>query len=95
MATTSIAIYTLLGLCATYPEVQERIQAEVEDVIGERHPSLSDRGALPYTEACLIELLRYLSHVPTLLPHKATKDTTLCGYELPKGTQVSQNSNMS
>ena len=36
----------------------------------------------------IYELLRYISHVPTLIPHATMKDTTLGGYTLPKGTQV-------
>ena len=36
----------------------------------------------------LYELLRYISHVPALVPHAAMEDTTLGGYTIPKGTQV-------
>ena len=36
----------------------------------------------------MYELLRYISHVPTLLPHAAMEDTTLGGYTIPKDTQV-------
>ena len=36
----------------------------------------------------MYELLRYISHVPTLLPHAAMEDTKLGGYTIPKDTQV-------
>ena len=36
----------------------------------------------------MYELLRYISHVPTLLPHAAMEDTTLGGYTIPKDAQV-------
>ena len=36
----------------------------------------------------MYELLRYISHVPTLIPHAAMEDTTLGGYTIPKDTQV-------
>ena len=34
-----------------YPEVQRKVQAELDSVVGQnRVPSLEDRPALPYTE---------------------------------------------
>ena len=36
----------------------------------------------------MYELLRYISHLPTLLPHATMEDTTLGGYTIPKDTQV-------
>ena len=36
----------------------------------------------------ILEVLRYISHVPLLLPHMATKDATIQGYFIPKGSQV-------
>ena len=36
----------------------------------------------------MYELLRYISHVPILLPHATMEDTTLGGYTIPKDTQV-------
>ena len=36
----------------------------------------------------LYELLRYISHVPALVPHATMEDISLGGYTIPKGTQV-------
>ena len=36
----------------------------------------------------ILEILRYISHVPLLLAHMATKDATIQGYLIPKGSQV-------
>ena len=88
MATTSTALYCLVGLMAMRPEIQKRMQDEIGEVMGDRAPSMADRTKTPYTEAVLLELLRYLSHLPLALPHKATKDTTLMGYRVPSGTTV-------
>ena len=43
-----------------------------------------------YLLQTILELLRYISHVPMLLPHMTTIDTTVQGYLIPKGSQVSQ-----
>ena len=37
---------------------------------------------------CLLELLRYTSGVPLLLPRMAKKDAYFEGYLIPKGSQV-------
>lgn len=43
-----------------HPEIQKKAQAEIDSVVGnDRLPSLSDRGSLPYTEAIVLELLRW------------------------------------
>ena len=36
----------------------------------------------------MYELLRYISHVPMLVPHATMEDTALDGYTIPKDTQV-------
>ena len=36
----------------------------------------------------MLELLRYISHIPFLIPHAAMRDTVLGGYAIPKDTQV-------
>ena len=36
----------------------------------------------------MLELLRYISHIPFLIPHAVMRDTVLGGYAIPKDTQV-------
>ena len=57
--TTSNTInYTLWYLC-NYPEVQRKIQEEVDTVIGrDTLPSYEDRSKLPYLEAVVHETQR-------------------------------------
>ena len=45
---------------------------------------------MPYTEAVILELLRFTNIGPIGLPHSTMTDTTLGGYHLPKGTEVTQ-----
>ena len=71
------------------PEIQTRLHIEIDHVIGlSREPSLSDRPSMPYMEACLLETLRYISHVPLAVPHATTCDTTVGGKHIPKNTTV-------
>lgn len=44
--------------------------------------------SLPYTEACLREIMRYETLVPSGLPHQASVDTEFMGYSIPKGTVI-------
>lgn len=47
-------------LMARYPEVQERAQAEIDDVIGrENSPRTTDLSKLAYLPAVLKEILRF------------------------------------
>ena len=88
VTTSSASIYSLLALCVTDPELQRHLQAEIDTNIGKRVPHLKDRSQCPYVEAAILELMRYVTMVPTSVPHKTTKDVELKGHLLPKGTQV-------
>ncbi|XP_033627066.1 steroid 17-alpha-hydroxylase/17,20 lyase-like isoform X1 [Asterias rubens] len=87
--TTTLTLHWAVAALAEHPEIQERIAQEIDDVIGrDRLPSLDDKGTLPYTEATLLELLRYGSVVPLGVPHAVLTDTSLNGYNIQKGTTV-------
>ncbi|NWW90534.1 CP1A5 protein, partial [Rhynochetos jubatus] len=77
----------------TYPNIQKKIQQELDQTIGrERRPRLSDRGSLPYTEAFILEMFRHSSFLPFTIPHRqvlsTTRDTVLNGYYIPKDNCV-------
>ncbi|XP_070340154.1 cytochrome P450 2W1 isoform X2 [Equus asinus] len=86
--TTSATLQWAALLMGKHPNVQGRVQEELDRVLGpERLPRLEDQRSLPYTNAVLHEVQRFI----TLLPHVArctAADTQLCGYQLPKGTPV-------
>ncbi|XP_072020639.1 cytochrome P450 2U1-like isoform X1 [Amphiura filiformis] len=76
--------WSLLYMMA-YPEIQSRIQNEIDCVVGrDRLPRVGD--ALPLTEATIMEVQRYSSIAPLGVPHVATEHTTLQGRNIPKGT---------
>ncbi|KAL2300522.1 hypothetical protein Nmel_013404 [Mimus melanotis] len=83
--TVTTALSWSLMYLVTYPNIQKRIQEELDRTIGrERRPRLSDQGTLPYTESFILEMFRHSSFVPFTIPHSTTKDTVLNGYYIPK-----------
>ncbi|ELU09845.1 hypothetical protein CAPTEDRAFT_109553 [Capitella teleta] len=91
-STTANSTQAFLNLMINYPEVQRKLQAEVDDVIGDSRPvSLKDRAMMPYTRALIFELLRYTSIVAMGVPHMASVDSSLDGHVIEKGTPVITN----
>lgn len=63
---------------------------EIDHVIGEdRSAKMEDRKSLPFTDAVLHEVQRFLDIVPFSLPHYALKDISFRGYIIPKVRLVS------
>ncbi|NXT23085.1 CP1A4 protein, partial [Syrrhaptes paradoxus] len=87
--TVTTALSWSIMYAALYPDIQKRIQEELDQVVGqERRPRLSDRSTLPYTEAFILEMFRHSSLLPFTIPHSTTKATVLNGYYIPKNTCV-------
>ncbi|KAL6467707.1 hypothetical protein MHYP_G00233840 [Metynnis hypsauchen] len=87
--TTSTTIRYALMLLIRHPEIQERMQKEIDTVIGqERSPTMDDRKSLPFTDAVIHEVQRYMDLVPLNVPHYALRDITFRGYTIPKDTMI-------
>ncbi|XP_010714364.1 cytochrome P450 2J2-like isoform X2 [Meleagris gallopavo] len=83
--TTSTTIRWALLYMAVYPEIQARVQAEIDAVIGQcRQPALEDRNNMPYTNAVIHEVQRKSNIIPFNVPREAVKDTVLAGFRVPK-----------
>ncbi|KAI0819310.1 cytochrome P450 [Trametes gibbosa] len=86
------AAQTFFLAMASYPEVQQQAQDELDAVIGrQRLPDFSDRGALPYLCALVKECLRWRVVAPLGLAHRSTKADIFRGYCIPEGTMVVPN----
>ncbi|KAM5348455.1 hypothetical protein ACJ41O_008279 [Fusarium nematophilum] len=83
--TLSFAFYNLLK----HPEAYEKVQQEVDRVIGRRPITVDDLTKLPYISAVLRETLRLSSPIPAF-GLEAREDTILGGkYLIKKGEVVS------
>ncbi|XP_031670356.1 cytochrome P450 2U1 [Oncorhynchus kisutch] len=89
--TTNTVLWMMLYM-VVYPDIQERVQAEIDAVVGpDRVPSLTDKGSLPFTEATIMEVQRMTVVVPLAIPHMASETTEFRGYTIPKGTVIIPN----
>uniref|UniRef100_A0A8B9P1C4 Uncharacterized protein n=1 Tax=Apteryx owenii TaxID=8824 RepID=A0A8B9P1C4_APTOW len=86
---TSISIRYCLMVLLEHPAVAEKMQEEIERVMGrERLPALRDRAAMPYTDAVIHEAQRCLDFVPLGFIRTVRQDTQLRGFTIPKGCTI-------
>ncbi|XP_022599492.1 cytochrome P450 1B1-like [Seriola dumerili] len=87
--TLSTAVQWIILILVKYPEMQVRLQQEVDKVVDRsRLPSMEDQPQLPYFMAFIYEVMRFTSFVPLTIPHSTTADTSIMGYTIPKNTVV-------
>ncbi|XP_026161318.1 cytochrome P450 2J2-like [Mastacembelus armatus] len=87
--TTTTTLHWGLLYMILYPDIQERVQAEIDTVVGSsRQPSLTDRENMPYTDAVIHEIQRMGNIIPLNLMRLTNKDTMLDKYTIPKGTMI-------
>ena len=85
--TTTTALHWLLLRMIHHKDVQRKCQEEIDHVIGAvRHPD-GNISNMPYVKAVLHETLR-LHSVSVGAIHGTQNDTTIHGYNIPKGTIV-------
>uniref|UniRef100_I3J7L2 Cytochrome P450, family 2, subfamily Y, polypeptide 3 n=1 Tax=Oreochromis niloticus TaxID=8128 RepID=I3J7L2_ORENI len=87
--TTSSTLRFALSVLIKYPQMQEKMQQEIDTVIGKgRCPRMEDRKSLPFSLAVIHEVQRFLDHVPLSLPHYTLNDISFRGYTIPKDTVI-------
>ncbi|XP_013882437.1 cytochrome P450 2F2 [Austrofundulus limnaeus] len=87
--TTSNTLLTGFLYLMNHPQVQDRCQQEIDQVLdGRDRVSFEDRHNMPYVQAVIHEVQRVANTVPLSVFHCSTKDTELMGYDIPKGTMV-------
>ncbi|XP_069799550.1 cytochrome P450 2C4-like [Dendropsophus ebraccatus] len=87
--TTSVTLNFGILYFIKYPEIQDKLHEEIDQVIGKtREPKLEDRNQMPYMNAMIHEVQRISDTLPLGCIRSATQDVTLRGYKIPKGMDV-------
>ncbi|THV07131.1 cytochrome P450 [Dendrothele bispora CBS 962.96] len=87
--TTMATLNSFILAMVCFPEVQRNAQREIDAVIPfDRLPNLDDRINLPYMEAFIKELYRWVSPLIINIPHASISDDYYNDYYIPKGTSV-------
>ncbi|XP_054609326.1 steroid 17-alpha-hydroxylase/17,20 lyase isoform X4 [Dunckerocampus dactyliophorus] len=87
--TTSTTLLWILSYLLHHPEVQERVQKELDEQVGgERPVCVADRGRLPYLDSVINEGMRIRPVSPVLIPHSAMKESSIGGHAIRHGTRV-------
>lgn len=82
--TTGSTLCWLFRLLGNFPDVQERVQQELEEVLGDRLPEYDDIEQLPYLQSVIKESLRLYPPAWALFTRQANEDLELGGYTVPR-----------
>lgn len=84
--TTGSTLTWLLGYLSVNPDIQVKLQEEIDTIIGENQQvSLDHKSRMPYTEAVIMETMRLSSFVPMGVLHRLLEDLEIDNYKFPKG----------
>ncbi len=85
--TTANALTWMWYLLALNPEERERMLREIDEVLGDRRPTVDDVAALPWTTACFQEAMRF--YPPAwVIPRTCIETDVIDGHRIPKGATV-------
>ncbi|MEU3851126.1 cytochrome P450 [Streptomyces sp. NPDC029554] len=84
--TASVLSWALYEL-ARHPDVEVRVLAELDDVLGDRPVTFEDITRLPYLGRVITEVTR-LHHTGWLVTRRTTVETRLGAWTLPAGTEL-------
>ncbi|XP_004680657.1 PREDICTED: cytochrome P450 2C21-like isoform X2 [Condylura cristata] len=87
--TTSTTLRYAILLLLKHPEVTAKAQEEIQRVVGRhRSPCMQDRSRMPYVDALVHEVQRFIDLGPNGLPHAVTQNINFRGFHIPKGTSI-------
>nr|BAN19901.1 cytochrome P450 [Echinochloa phyllopogon] len=87
--TSSTTMEWTMTLLLNHPEVLKKAQEEIDSNVGRgRLLDKNDLPHLPYLHCIINETLRLYPAAPMLLPHEASTDCKIHGYDVPAGSMV-------
>lgn len=86
--TTAMTLTWLFYLLSQHPDIEAKLVDEIETVLGDKPPTLSDLDNLPYTEAVINETMR--CYPPVYATIRETIEDDILGetYHVPKSTSL-------
>ncbi|KAI3956990.1 hypothetical protein MKW92_012156 [Papaver armeniacum] len=92
MDTTAVSVEWAMAELVKNPRVQVKAQEELDRVVGtNRVMTELDLSNLPYLMSVVKEALRLHPPTPLMLPHKASANVQIGGYDIPMGSNVHVN----
>lgn len=85
--TTANGLAWMWYLLSLHPEARERMNAEVDEVLGDRVPTADDVDRLVWTSACFQEAIR-LYPPAWVFEREAVEDDALDGHVIPAGSTL-------
>jgi len=89
--TTIASLCTFFLAMTLHPEIARKAQKELDQVLGDRLPDLSDKPALPYVCALTHEVARWNPVAPLAVPRRLVTDDVYQGMLMPAGSIVLAN----
>lgn len=85
--TTAASLAWTFVLLSRYPAARERLEQEVDEVLGGREPQAEDMDRLPWTRAVLEEAMRIYPPAWTI-ERDALEDDDIAGVQVPAGSTI-------
>lgn len=85
--TTAVCLTWALYLLCRHPEIEQKVRAEIADVLADRPPVLSDLPRLAYTGMVIQETLRLYPPIPSF-GRQAIGDDVIAGYPIRSKSKV-------
>ncbi|KAE8401217.1 cytochrome P450 [Aspergillus pseudonomiae] len=90
--TTATVLQSFVLASVLHPECIGRAQLELDESVGnDRMPTFEDMPRLPYVNAFIKEVLRWLPIAPLGIPHAPSKTDEFMGYRIPEGATIFPN----
>jgi len=86
--TTAVAMTFVWYLLSQHPDVEAKLHAELDSVLGGRAPGHADLARLPHARMVIEEAMRLYPPAPSLSARQALAQDEICGHRVKKGQMV-------